>query len=216
MTAVPGIKSFVCRNCELIEIQLGHKLKDQGTKTWLADSRGRTHRGETAWTFFSAATLLIQRQLRSCIHISFFMAWEEYGIWPLDDGFPFDFPLDKAGCHHYSSEAMIDVQIIKSLLGSILSGVNYLHLIVCQRPSLWVSPRTKNRVGLAQRRVRRRKWNWNLASGGQTGPTAGGRENLNWRQNTEYIGSQPGLAIMMHWRWHWGMSAYLRWVAGSA
>ena len=31
MTTVPGIKSFVCRNCELIEIQFGHKLKDQGT-----------------------------------------------------------------------------------------------------------------------------------------------------------------------------------------
>lgn len=31
MSAVPGIKSFVCRNYELIEIQLGHKLKDQGT-----------------------------------------------------------------------------------------------------------------------------------------------------------------------------------------
>lgn len=141
-----------------------------------------------------------ERQLRFCIHISFFMAWEEYGIWPLDDGFPFDFSLDKAGCHHYGSEAMIDVRIIKSLSGSILSGVNYLHLIVCPRPSLWVSPRTKNRVGLAQRRVRQRKWNWNLASSGQTGPTAGGRENLNWRQNTEYIGSRslcrPGLAIL--------------------
>ena len=57
----------------------------------------------------------------------------------MDDGFPFDFPLDKAGCHHYGSEAMIDVRIIKSLSGSILSGVNYLHLIVCPRPRLWVS-----------------------------------------------------------------------------
>lgn len=105
---------------------------------------------------------------------------------------------------------MIDVRIIKSLRGSILSGVNYLHLIVCPRPSLWVSPRSKNRVGLAQRRVRQRKWNWNLASGGQTGPTAGGRENLNWRQNTEYIGSQS-LSLA---RPSWGMSASGRWEAG--
>lgn len=56
MTAVPGIKSFVCRNCELIEIQLGHKLKDQGTKTWLADAVGG-HTGVKLHEHFSRPRL---------------------------------------------------------------------------------------------------------------------------------------------------------------
>ena len=47
---------------------------------------------------------------------------------------------------------MIDVRIIKSTRTSILSGVNYLHLIVCPRPSLGsLLSRDKNRVGLARR-----------------------------------------------------------------
>ena len=48
--------------------------------------------------------------------------------------------------------AMIDVRIIKSTRTSILSGVNYLNLIVCPRPSLGsLLSRDKNRVGLARR-----------------------------------------------------------------